>query len=240
MTDEPPTQLEPVIVTGQRVRAPSPFAGMQFPTITSSAPHQQQLEPADESPPEGQSDKQQQCAMPEGRRQWNADAKAKEAEAAFREKARSFNEADLQNREFGALICEFSSGQIALGPIEAGDPILDSNGNAISYPGGLPTVPIAPGGCGSGTPIGYVHSHPGLGTGIPSNPDFAFAKHLKDYYGAPDNVGIYVVSQYQDSQTGAYKTGVGRASLSDETAANQGTLEPEWVNPEATPCPGDS
>lgn len=178
--------------------------------------------------------------MPEGRRAWNADAKAQSAIDAFIQKAITLGEGDLQNREFGALICEFAPGQIELGPVEAGPPVLDSSGNAISYPLGRPYVAIPQGGCGSGTPIGYVHSHPGLNTGIPSDADFAYAKQLIRDNGAPTSIGVYVVARYQDGQTPNYKNVVGRASLSDEDIARQGTFVPEWVNPEATPCPGDS
>lgn len=216
-------------------------AGERFPTKGNIDNPDEQQEVDDgagggNGPP---SDETVQCSFPEGRRQWNADAKAKAAVRAFFDKADTLGEPDLQNREFGALICEFAPGQVELGPIQAGLPILDAEGHQISYPEGRPTVPIPQDGCGSGTPIGYVHSHPGLNTGVPSNSDFDYAKQLIDYHGAPQNVGVYLVTRAYDEQTGAQKDGVTRASLSDKSAANQGTLVPDWINPDATPCPGD-
>jgi 23S rRNA A2030 N6-methylase RlmJ len=61
-----------------------------------------------------------------------------------------------------------------------------------------------------------------------------------DYYGAPSNAGIYIVAEYQNTQTGDYKTGISRASLSDETNASAQNYQPTFVNPEAKPCPGDT
>lgn len=178
--------------------------------------------------------------MPEGRRQWNADAKARSAISAFAARALALGEPDLQNREFGALLCDLGNGQIVLGPIEVGPPVLDSNGNAIYYPGGRASVPIDPAGCQSGTPIGYVHSHPGVNAGVPSDPDFGYGQWHVDHNGAPATFGIYVISDYQDPQTGNYSTRVTRSGLGDRQAANSGTLVPNWVNPDAEPCPGDS
>jgi hypothetical protein len=86
--------------------------------------------------------------------------------------------------------------------------------------------------------VGFVHSHPGTNVGIPSDPDFGYAQWHVDYNGAPVSMGIYVVAQYQNSQTGSYRTAVSRAGLDDREEASQGTFEPEWINPEAQPCPG--
>ncbi|HYD27403.1 hypothetical protein [Brevundimonas sp.] len=58
-----------------------------------------------------------------------------------------------------------------------------------------------------------------------------------DYNGAPENIGIYVVAQYYDAQTNTYQYVVSRAELADRDAANAGELEPEWVDPDAQPCP---
>jgi hypothetical protein len=232
-----------VEVTGQRARGPSPFA-VSYPTKGNGLGNEEQ----DEVDPNGGggggelSDEQQQCMMPAGREQWNADAKAVAARQAFLARAAQLGENDLQNREFGALICRLTNGSVVLGPIHEGPPILDGNGNQIYYPetGGRPYVNINPDGCGSGVPIGYVHSHPGVNEGRPSDGDFATGQWYVDYRGADAaTFGIYTMSQYQN-QTGNYSTQVSRASLSDRSMAQTANYQPAWVNPDATPCPGST
>lgn len=205
MTDPtlPETDLGEIVVTGQRARGPSPFADLQYPTKgAGSGGGEQQEEVGDGGLGGGGdlSDEQEQCGDPEGRRQWNADARAQRAIEEFRARARLLGEPDLQNREFGALLCDMGNGNIALGPIEVGDPILDAGGQPITYPGGRPTVGIPPTGCGAGTVVGFVHSHPGSGAHLPSSDDFDYADWHTDYNDAPDNFGIYVISSPADAQ----------------------------------------
>jgi hypothetical protein len=127
MTDPtlPETDLGEIVVTGQRARGPSPFADLQYPTKgAGSGGGEQQEEVGDGGLGGGGdlSDEQEQCGDPEGRRQWNADARAQRAIEEFRARARLLGEPDLQNREFGALLCDMGNGNIALGPIEVGAP----------------------------------------------------------------------------------------------------------------------
>jgi hypothetical protein len=101
-------------------------------------------------------------------------------------------------------------------------------------------VTIPPEGCAGATVVGYIHSHPGVNTGIPSGPDFDYARWLVDHQRAPENIGIYVAAQYRNSQTGDYQTSISRSGLADQQAARDGTLVPAWVNPDAEPCPRGS
>lgn len=245
--DGSPSELDEVVVTGQRARGPSPFAELQYPSKGNSTGGEQQQEVGDgNNPGTTSSDEEVQCDDPEGRKQWNADAKANQAASKFLDKAdRDHNEPDWENREFGALICEFSDGAIDLGPIISGEPRLaadgtqllyyDSNGNVRN-----PGVHIPPDGCGSsGTPIGFVHTHFAGASGHPSDGDFDYAQHLVNYFGAPANASVYVVAKYQDPATGTSAVKVSHSKVTDKTAAQQGG-DPNWVNPNAVPCPGDS
>jgi hypothetical protein len=116
---------------------------------------------------------------------------------------------------------------------------LDAGGQPITYPGGRPTVGIPPTGCGAGTVVGFVHSHPGSGAHLPSSDDFDYADWHTDYNDAPDNFGIYVISSHADAQ-GQQVYRVSRADRTDRAAAANGTLVPNWINPDATPCAGGS
>lgn len=220
MTDPNPpvTEVDEIIVTGQRARGPSPYADLQYPTKgvgSGSGEHQEEVGDGGLGGGGQLSDEQEQCGDPEGRRQWNADARAQQAIIDFLNRADEFDEDHLQNREFGALICDMGGGSIVLGPVQDGPPILDENDQQISYPNGRPHVEIPTAGCGGGRVVGYIHSHPGNNTGIPSSNDFAYARWHVENNGAPGNIGIYVVTQFRNPQTNAYEYRVARAELSD-------------------------
>lgn len=249
MTDpSPPTNPGDIIVTGQRARAASLFAAMAFPDKDDSAgPNVDEKTPEDDS---GGSfteptDEDIQCALPEGRRQWNADAKAKEAVEKFLDKARlDHNERDWENREFGALICEFSDGTIDLGEVISGEPTLDTDGTQIIYYDSNgqvrnPGVHIPRDGCGYGRPPGFVHTHFFGASGHPSDADFDYTKQLVDYFRAPSNASVYVAARYQNPNTNISEIKVSQFTVTEKTAAQQGGPI-KWVNPNATPCPGDS
>jgi|GEM_PF-5245905 len=148
MTDTGPgTAVDDIIVTGQRARGESPFAGLQWPSRGGGG-GDQQLELGDDETAGGRgpSDEEQQCATEDSRRQWNADARAAEAVGQFLDEAlESFGEEDLANREFGALLCDMGGGDVVLGPIVSGPPIMDENGQPFVYEGGRPTMDIPPG-----------------------------------------------------------------------------------------------
>ncbi len=235
MTDEP-AELDDVIVTGQRARGPSPFAGLQFPNTGISAPQQNQLEEEDDLPEEPTAEETQ-CSDAEARKQWEADAKAIKAAEEFKKAAKDrFNEPDWQNREFGALICEMPSGAIELSEIYAGDPILDAAGNAIHYALGRASVNLPATACGAGVPLGSVHSHPGVGTNIPSADDFAFSRHVASANNVdPDRLGIYIAATMQEgSNRGDFVTRYGNGDEASAAAGEAG----DFINPDAQPCPG--
>lgn len=241
MTDTGPgTTVDDILVTGQRARGQSPFAGLQWPSRGGGS-GDQQLELGEDEPGGGRgpSDEEQQCATEESRRQWNADARAAEAARRFVEAAGEFDEGHLANREFGALLCDLGGGNVVLGPIVSGPPIMDETGNPIVYDGGRASVEIPTDGCGTGNVVGYVHSHPS-GSPIPSDLDFQYARWHITNNRAPGNFGIYIVALVSNPTpgSGGYGYGVSRAEISDEEAAGAGTLEPTWLNPDAQTCPG--
>lgn len=141
------------------------------------------------------SDEEVQCAIPEGRREWNKDAKAVEAIDKFLDAARQrFHEDHFKNREYGALICEFSSGFVDLGPV--------IDGPFVGPPvGGQGTVDIPTDGCGSVVPVGFVHSHIS-GNGLGSLGDIGYLERLVSEAGAnPD-----VVSDLYDRESSAFRS----------------------------------
>lgn len=239
--------IDDVVVTGQRARGPSPFAELQFPTKGTGTTGEQQQEVGDGTEQPGTpSDEEIQCSTPEGSKQWNADAKANEAANQFLNKAgQDHNEPDWENREFGALICEFADGSIALGPIISGEPRLAPDGTQLLYydaNGDVrnPGVAIPREGCGSsGTPLGFVHTHFAGASGHPSDADFDYAQQLVDYFGAPADASVYVVAKYQDAETGEVAVKVSHSKVTEKETARQGG-DPNWVDPDATPCPGDA
>ncbi len=100
------TELEPIVVTGQR--RSSPF--VPFPGGSGSGgpgePGDEQNEISDDpdqgggvSPPPSD-----QCSDPEAKRTWNADAAAASAIAAFLAKAAQLGDTGLGQREFGFML----------------------------------------------------------------------------------------------------------------------------------------
>ncbi len=239
MTDTGPgTPVDDIIVTGQRARGESPFAGLQWPSRGGGSGDQQlELGEDEMGGGRGPSDEEQQCATEENRRQWNADARAAEAVEAFLDKARAGGEDDLANREFGALLCDMGGGNVVLGPITPGPPILDENGQQIFYEGGRIGVAIPPDGCSGGLVVGSVHSHPS-GSVSPSNDDFDHAQWHISHNNAAPNFGIYIVALVPNPLDGGYDYVVSRSEVEDRQAANEGELDPTWINPDARPCPG--
>lgn len=67
-----PDDVEDVIVTGQRVKAISPFSPMQFPTKGNidNPDEQQNVDDGDGGGHGPPPDETVQCSFPEGRRQW--------------------------------------------------------------------------------------------------------------------------------------------------------------------------
>ena len=243
MTDTGPgTAVDDILVTGQRARGQSPFAGLQWPSRGGGGGDQQlELGDDEQGGGRGPSDEEQQCATEESRRQWNADARAAEAVQRFLAEAdQAHDEGDLANREFGALLCDMGGGNVVLGPITPGPPILDENGQQIVYEGGRIGVAIPPDGCAGGLVVGSVHSHPSPGSLTPSSDDFDHADWHIRYNESPQNFGIYIIALVPDPVGGGSKYAVVRAELTDRNAAEQGELEPTWVNPDAQPCPGDT
>lgn len=235
MPDDP-HELEDVTVTGQRARGPSPFSGLQWPTkaVGSGGTHGDTVDMDGNTTGNNPSDEEVQCATTKGRREWNKDAKAVEVIDRFLDAARTrFDGEDhFRNREYGALICEFSDGTIDLGPV--------FDGPFVGPPvGGRGTVDIPTNSCGTGTPLGFVHTHTS-GNPLGSPGDLGYLQRLVDEAGAdPARVSVYTIENHTPPDQTDPRYRVSRVPLSDADSIEEEGYEPEWVNPEAQPCPGD-
>lgn len=174
-------------------------------------------------------DEDRQCSTPAARKAWNRDAAAREA--ARRIVIEAFNryqETDLFRREYGALLCEMSPGVIDIGPIREGPFV----GPPI---GGRGTVDIPVTDCGAGVPVGFIHSHTTMNV-LPSEGDFGYLAYLAYQSGVTSSsLSVYTLGTLTDgTQT---RTGLTHAPYSDAIASQQEGYVPEWVDPNATPCP---
>lgn len=218
---DPVTEVGGIEVVGQRRSEPGQSFPSQPPPFVP--PIFDEIEPV---PPEDPGP----CDTPETRREWNADAAAAEALRRMIDAALNQNgEPDFVNREYGAVLCEALNGDISVGPIVWGDPILDEDGNMTS--GDQPTVPIDYNVCGSGgTPIGMIHSHPGVGVGTltPSADDIANLEYINTLRG-DQNGRIYISGRISSSDR--Y-----RLYVYNEENNDSDQVGPE-VNPDGEPCP---
>lgn len=219
------TEVDGIVVVGQRRYEMNPFPSL--PIMPDPIPPGMADELPGEAPDEIPFNP---CANPETRKEWNTDAAAAEALRRMIDAALNQNgEPDFVNREYGAVLCEAQNGDISVGPIVWGDPILDEDGNMIS--GNQPSVPIDYTVCGSaGTPIGMIHSHPGVGAGTltPSVDDIANLDYINTLRG--DQKGrIYISGRLSSSDR--Y-----RIYIYNEQNKNSGQRGPE-VNPDGEPCP---
>lgn len=236
MTDPNPpiTPIDDVTVTGQRARGPSPFADLQFPTKgvgNPTGPDQNELDPNGPPAGDGPSDESQQCATEGGAREWNKDALAIAAIAVMKAEALArHQETNFNNREYGALICEFSDGTIALGPTFEGPMV----GAPVGGRGGVDIDPMS---CGSSaTPLGFIHTHPS--STYASASDIAYLHRLVTEAGAnPATVSAYVIANQAAELYGPGVDRVSVAKISDEEEVHQPGYQPAWVNPDAKSCP---
>lgn len=85
----------------------------------------------------GPSDEEIACADPEKRKQWNKDAYARQALERLRAFAQArYNDLDLQTREYGTLLCQFSDGSFETGPIAEGPAVQHPDGTAVHFEDG--------------------------------------------------------------------------------------------------------
>jgi len=212
--------VDDIVVTGQRrpneSMEPFPSRPMPDPTPPIFDEIEPDLDPVDDP-----------CADPEKRREWDADAAMARALERFLDQAEiTDGQRSLYNREFGAVLCEFSDGSIDVGPVIY-------EGDAIGPGQPHPTVDVDIEGCPSGsTIIGMAHSHPGVGasSGIPSQPDITWITAINGRRG--DEAGrIYIVARVN----GVHKVWVYN-NTNAAKAALEGLNGPE-VNPEGQSCP---
>jgi len=135
---------------------------------------------------------------------------------------------DFAAREYGTPLIR-SSGNVTNGAITWGDPILDENG-VPTNPGQQPTVTINYGGVPWNRVIGYIHTHPDVGTFLPSPTDFAVLQYIATQAG----VDVSTLRLYTTDSLGQE---IRSYQYSDKDAASQGIDTGTVVNPDATPCP---
>jgi hypothetical protein len=178
------------------------------------------------------------CLVPSLRRHWNTDAAAADALNKMLDKAEEVDGyRDLAAREYGMVLCEFSTGIIAPGAIVyLGETFLDENGvpctrldeNGVPQPV-HPTVDVDFDGCPNGsTIIGMIHSH--RGGQVPSGADSTWLPSI-DFARGGDGFGrIYVASQ---GPSGARMNVYNAENV--EAGVQGGITGPE-VNPNGVAC----
>lgn len=234
----PPTTVDYIFVVGQRRRP-----GQNFPPAAGSGGggtgggdgvNQNELDPNEPPPPPSPPHA---CDNPETALDWNADAAAAEALQRMIDKATAQNDAthNLANREYGAMICESSTGGLFISDVVWGDPIFDEQGNWVGA-GTQPSVEVNIYACGAGNrPLAMIHSHLGVGAqgGLPSPSDATWVSAINGLRG--DNAGrIYLVS------TGDVNNPF-EIRVYDERNVDRGSVngdEGPEVNPNGLPCPG--
>lgn len=231
MTQEPPpTQVDDIVVKGQR-RWPIG----QFPVLGGGGggygeppegpiPIGVGLEP---DPPTSTDP----CADPATAVDWNADAAAAEAANAFKDRAAARNPAeDLSTREWGAYLYRMSDGSIRVGPVNFGDPFQAS---------GLGSVELLEDGA-PGDIVGFVHSH-GSGNHLPSdgtaeNPgDIQVLAAVIAYSGNPD-IRMYIVAPNQGPAGHVPYNQINVYDSSNARAARDTFTNGPEVNPQGQPC----
>lgn len=220
MTD--PTDVEPLIVTGQRRSS----SNVSFPSLPQSI-----FVPPPYAEPNAVRDdtwrEVEPCNNPEFRSRWNVDAAGASAVDAFLSRALSLGalEGDvtglgpnLNVREFGADLRR-TGRNILLGPVYHGE-------------AGGSSVTIEHPGLTLGNWMGDVHSHPS-GDPRPSSADWAgFQDMLNELalIGVPtNNRFIYIIVSDEGSPSG-YSTYVYGEESDPDVVGYE-------VNPEAQPCP---
>lgn len=102
--------------------------------------------------------------------------------------------------------------------------------------GGRGGVDIPVTDCGAGTPVGFVHSH-NSSNALPSLSDMGYLEWLASQTSANlAAMSVYVVAA-QAGAPAANPHSVSRTPYSDKEASQSPDYVPEWVNPDATPCP---
>lgn len=225
---DPPSELDEVVVTGQRLQPnglfPAPSGGGGGIPGDDGGIHQDELDPdnlgPDPSPPHP-------CDDPVGQKIWNADARAAMAVADLMNKAASLNDgSNLANREFGANLFLNSNGNIDLTEVSVGP---------TPTPGSIPEVTIEPGGTTYLNWMGDIHNHPS-GDGRLSAGEWArfndridAIQNLHPQRSELNAIAAYVVVLDANAPAGyriyAHKKGDSQNSLGQE------------VNPDAQPCP---
>lgn len=167
--------VDDIVVTGQRRRP-----GGSFPIISKGNPSGDNPDEYPENPDGGTPDPYfNPCEDPVQRLEWDADAAASQALAAFKAKAFELQDDGLYEREFGAGIYQRPDGTMFIGPVTYGDKM----GSAVNIDHSLGTY---------ANMIGEIHSHPG-GQIVPSGNDWQRVDSFSSYTGR--NFRSYVVAR---------------------------------------------
>jgi len=249
MTDTgPPTQVDDIVVQGQRRRPggafPEPFSG------TGGGGNEGGGSPAIEDELDtgegGPFTSGHPCASPETALEWNTDAAAAQTVKDLLQFARTEHpdEQDFYEREYGAVLWQMPDGSIVRGPMRAGEVTFyeaaTSGDPETRGTVALDWTPPAPG----ALVIGTVHTH-GAGSFLPSGSNrdsddqgvLTYTQALRNFQsGATDSrARLYVAAR--EFGVGA-TPGPVRTTIYNEQnreAALGGTSGPD-INPDGQPC----
>lgn len=213
MPDDP-TEVGEIAITGQRRAAP------EFLFPVHSYPLPEGLE-HDNEEVGGEGTAGSICDDPALREEWDKDAAAAAAKAAFEAAAAGRGE-QLGHREQTSVIHRGAEGETTYGPVTPG-PI--GTGSASFDFTGINLRDV----------VGIIHNHPG-GSQRPSGPDWAILDDLKlrvtNAGGDPSAVRMYIVAP---TYTAGNPNPNWRIFVYDDRNRTGGETGPE-VNPDGVPC----
>jgi hypothetical protein len=235
-TEPPPTQVDDIVVRGQRRRP-----GGSFPAVPgggggdpggSDGIDQDELDPNEPPPPPSPPHA---CDDPATAVDWNADAAAAEAAKAFARLAAARDPAEnLDTREWGAYLYRMADGSVRVGPVSFGNPF------GMGGVGGVDLIEDGP----RGDIIGSVHSH-NAGNHLPSTGpggggDIGHLDGMVDTVRAAGgdfaSVRMYIVARaFGPPGSDTYNRISVYTPATARTARETSTPGPE-VNPEGQPC----
>lgn len=221
MTDTgPPTQVDDVVVTGQRRKDPTEAFPERPQIIVWEGTFDEIPADLEEPPPDP-------CADPVTRRAWNADAAAAQAAEDIFGLPASLNDGStLANREFGTNLLVSPNGSVARPsvPISVGAPATQ---------GFIPNVYIDNTGRTDENWMGDIHNHPSGDGRLSDNEWTAFVNTMSQLSATTQRTDLALVSVYVVVLDSTAPKGYRIYAYTRDTP--YGELGEE-VNPNAQPC----